>query len=135
MCSNRDGGHDKYDYTSSGLSSKIPPPTVDDDYSDYVAIIDDYYSANESPDSEDCSEIKGRRVCCSNHGACSGYTGPDPTPWIRAKFTSCEYSDGYLNCKFTSDCSQISYRMVCCDDDGKCSGYNGQNPGDHLCTM
>ena len=113
VCSNRDG-LDKYDYTASGpvYGTALPAP---------------------APEAEDCSEIKGRRVCCSDYGECSGYTGPDPTPWERAKFTSCEYSGGHLQCDFTNDCSEIRNSMVCCNDDGDCSGYTGPDPKDSLC--
>ena len=120
VCSKRDG-HDKYDYTETGPkypTSISPPPP----------------QSPPSPNPEDCSEIKGRRVCCLNYGECSGYTGPDPTPWQRAKFTSCKYSDGYLQCDFTNDCSKMNNgRMVCCEDGGDCSAYNGPDPRDSLC--
>ena len=84
------------------------------------------------PEDPNCSEIKGRRVCC-DYGECYGYTGPDPTPWQRAKFTSCEYSDGHLRCDFSDDCSEINSRMICCEEYGECSGYDGPNPRDNLC--
>ena len=60
--------------------------------------------------------------------------GPDPTPWKRAKFTSCEYSDGHLQCDFTNDCSEIGYSMVCCEDGGDCKGYTGPHPSDKWCS-
>ena len=60
--------------------------------------------------------------------------GPDPTPWKRAKFTSCEYSDGHLQCDFTNACSEIGYSMVCCEDGGDCKGYTGPHPSDKWCS-
>ena len=91
-----------------------------------------------SPNPEDCSEIKERRVCCSDSGECSAYTGPDPTPWQRAKFTTCNYSDGHLRCDFTNECSRmpgLHGRMVCCEDGGDCSAYEGPNPDDLNCYL
>ena len=91
VCSTRDGLN-KYDYTEIG--PQYPAPTINDDgYGEdwYSPPVETYplptppYSL-PSPNPEDCSEIKGRRVCCSDYGECSGYTGPDPTPWQRAKF-------------------------------------------------
>ena len=125
FCSRKDG-HDKFDYTETGPKNPTsishissPPP-----------------QSPSSPDPEDCSEIKDRLVCCVNYGECSRYTGPDPTPWKRAKFTTCEYSDGYLRCDFSNDCSKMpNGRMVCCEDGGDCSAYVGPNPSDPLCSF
>jgi len=131
VCSARDG-HDKYDYTETG--PQYPEYPVPITGYQYPAPLPTPPHSPPSPNPEDCSEIKGRRVCCSDYGECSGYTGPDPTPWQREQFTSCEYSDGHLHCDFSNDCSKMNNgRMVCCEDGGDCSAYEGPNPRDPLC--
>jgi len=173
VCSQRDYGLNKYDYTEIGPQYPVPeaptpvyePPAPTPVYEPeaptpvYVPgaseprVCDDYgfclpplrvMTAEEQAimeswglnPTEDCSGIKGRRVCCSDDGECSRYTGPDPTPWQRAKFTSCEYSDGHLQCDFSNDCSEMpNGRMVCCDDGGDCSAYVGPDPRDPLCRF
>merc|ERR1711983_446673 len=123
LCSKRDGNKDKLDYKKSGPGT--PPP---------IAIFIKPEPPVE-PEDPDCAEIKGRRVCCSDDGECSEYSGPDPTPEKRAKFTTCQYSDGYLRCEFSDDCSEIRNRMICCEENGKCSGYDGANPRDRFCSF
>jgi len=118
ICSSRDGLDSRYDYTTSGpaYGTALPAPAP-------------------APEAEDCSEINGRRVCCSDYGECSGYTGPDPTPWNRPReFTSCKYSDGHLRCEFSHICSKIGGQMSCCYDD-YCEGYTGPHPYDKLCSF
>ena len=119
------------------LHDAPPPPVailIQPEIPEYEYECQDCYHAPPGtlPEDPNCSEIKGRRVCC-DYGECYGYTGPDPTPWQRAKFTSCEYSDGHLRCDFSDDCSEINSRMICCEEYGECSGYNGDNPRSHLC--
>ena len=115
--------------TPSGFWSEVAPRCSQDVYTEISN--SGPVAPSSPPSAEDCTEIKGRRVCCSDYGECSGYTGPDPTPWKRVKFTSCEYSNGHLQCDFSDNCSKIGIRMICCEDDGKCSGYNGPHPGSH----
>jgi len=129
VCSKRHGNRDKYDYTETG--GMVAAPVNVEPY----PLPTPPYSL-PSPNPEDCSEIKGRRICCSDYGECSGYTGPDPTPWQRTKFTTCKYYDGHLKCDFTNDCSEMTNgRMVCCEDGGDCSAYVGPDPRDPLCRF
>lgn len=78
VCSRRDSLDYRYDYTTSGpaYGSALPVPTP-------------------APEAENCSEINGRRVCCSFYGdyeECQPYTGPHPYDKL------CSFRNGFQVC-------------------------------------